>query len=195
MKMKAILSVLLFLILTSFKSDNSLPETFNELLKRSGLVFDSPLGLIPVKIIENRQMNYEYALKYPNKNFEIRYAIRPLDYLLNQFEKSKKSGEISINPNKLYSSSLQATVLNISGGKLTDIAQFDKNAVKQDFNADWGATTFLDVGKEFGQNYKYCMDVAIHKDNLADVYIFYLSDTKIGFNELIEPAFHSLKFK
>jgi hypothetical protein len=195
MKMKAILSVLLFLILTSFKSDNSLPETFNELLKRSGLVFDSPLGLIPVKIVENRQMNYEYALKYPNKNFEIRYAIRPLDYLLNQFEKSKKLGEISINPNKLYSSSLQATVLNISGGKLTDIAQFDKNSVKQEFNADWGATTFLDVGKEFGQNYKYCMVVAIHKDNLADVYIFYLSDTKIGFNELVEPAFHSLKFK
>jgi hypothetical protein len=79
MKMKAILSVLLFLILTSFKSNNSLPETFNELLKRSGLVFDSPLGLIPVKIIENRQMNYEYALKYPNKNFEIRYAIMTLD--------------------------------------------------------------------------------------------------------------------
>jgi hypothetical protein len=39
------------------------------------------------------------------------------------------------------------------------------------------------------------MVVAIHKDNLADVYIFYLSDTKIGFNELVEPAFHSLKFK
>ena len=192
--MKTILSILLFVVLTSFKSDNSLPETFNDLLKRSGLVFNSPSDLVPTKLIENRQMNYEYALKYPNKNFEVRYAIRPLDNLLNEYNK-KTGSAISVNPNKLYGTSLQATVLNISGGNLSEIAQFDKNAVKQEFNADWGGTTFLEVGKEFGQNYKYCMVVAIHKDNLADAYIFYLSDTKEGFSELVEPIFHSLKFQ
>jgi hypothetical protein len=51
------------------------------------------------------------------------------------------------------------------------------------------------VGKEFGQNYKYCMLVALHKSNIGDAYYFYLSDTKDDFNNNMDPAFHSLKFK
>jgi hypothetical protein len=39
------------------------------------------------------------------------------------------------------------------------------------------------------------MIVAIHKDNFADAYFFYLSDTMDGFDELMNLAFHSLKFK
>jgi hypothetical protein len=195
-KIKTLSTVFLFLVLTAFTSDNS-PKAFKDLLGRAKLTFQKPAGLEETKIIENRQMNYEYAIKYPKKKFEVRYAIRPLDNLLSDYEekeKNKKPGDINIHPNKLYSSLLQVTAMNISGGKLPEISVFDKQAVKQEFNADWGATTFVEVGKEFGQDYKYCMIVAIHKDNFADAYYFYLSDSKDGFDELMEPAFHSLKF-
>jgi hypothetical protein len=188
---------LLFFTLTSFKSDN-LPKEFTDLLIRAGLTFQQVQGLEEIKTIQNRQMNYEYAIKYPNKKFEVRYAIRPLDNILNDYrekEKNKNKGDININPNKLYSSLFQATILNISGGKLPEITTFEKDAVKEEFNADWGATTFVELGREFGQDYKYCMIVAIHKDNLGDAYIFYLSDSKVGFNELVDPAFYSLRFK
>lgn len=196
-KIKTFGTGLLFLVLTSFASDNS-PKTFTDLLDRANLTFQKPTGFEETKIIENRQMNYEYAIKYSKKNFEVRYAIRPLDDLLHDYEdkeKNKKPGDINIHPNKFYSSLLQATTLNISGGQLPEVIEFGKEAVKKEFNADWGATTFVEVGKEFGQKYKYCMIVAIHKDNLGDAYFFYLSDTKDGFNELMKPAFHSLKFK
>lgn len=190
-------AALVFFLLTSFTSD-TLPKDFTRLLKRGGLVFTAPEGLVEAPVIENRQMNYEYALKYPAKNFEVRYAIRPLDVLIKDHEKrekNKKPGDIYIHPNTLYTSLLQVTVLNISGGQLPEITEFDKDAVQQEFNADWGAVTFVEVGKEFGQNYKYCMVVAIHKDHVADAYFFYLSDSKDGFEELMDPAFHSLKFR
>jgi hypothetical protein len=188
---------ILLIVITSFTTDN-VPKEFTDLLNRAKLNFQKTAGLEETKIIANRQMNYEYALKYPKKKFEVRYAIRPLDELIkdyNEREKNKKPGDVNIHPNKLYTSLLQATTLNISGGKLPQIATYDKQAVKAEFNADWGATTMVEVGKEFGQEYKYCMIVAIHKDNIADAYFFYLSDKKDGFDELMFPAFHSMKFK
>jgi hypothetical protein len=195
--MKAISTALLLFALTSLTSDE-LPKSFSELLVRAHMTFQYPEGLEETKIIENKQMNYEYALKYPKKKFEVRYAIRPLDKLMHDYrkkEKKKGSGDININPNEWYSSMLQATILNISGGQLPEITNFNKQAVKKEFNADWGATCFFEVGKEFGQSYKYCMVVAIHKDNCADAYYFYLSNSKDDFSELMSPAFHSLKFK
>jgi hypothetical protein len=188
---------LLLLALMSFDS-SQLPKKFSSLLERAQLTFEAPEGLKPTKIIENRQMNYEYALKYPATDFEVRYAIRPLDNLLKDYEqkeKNKQPGDINIHPNKLYNSLLQATILNISGGQLPEIKVFDKNAVKQEFNADWGALSFVELGKEFGQDYKYCLVVAIHKEDVADAYFFYLSKSRDRFDELMQPAFHSLKFK
>jgi hypothetical protein len=188
---------LLLFTLTSFASDN-LPKQFLDLLFRSGLTFQQVSGLVATKIIYNEQMNYEYAIKYPNKRFEIRYSIRPLDKLLIEYRKNlknKKKGEIYTNPNTGYYTQFQAIILNISGGKLPEIRIFEKAAVKEEFNADWGATTYVELGKEFGQNYKYCMVLALHKSNLGDAYIFYLSDSQVGFNELVDPAFYSLRFK
>lgn len=188
---------LLALLLMSFSS-NKLPKKFNDLLDRAQMTFVAPEGLKSTRIIENRQMNYEYALKYPATDFEVRYAVRPLDNLLKDYaqkEKNKQPGDINIHPNKLHNSLLQAAIMNISGGQQPEIKTFDKNAVKQEFNADWGALAFFETGKEFGQDYKYCLVVAIHKDDVADAYFFYLAKSRDRFDELMQPAFHSLKFK
>lgn len=162
------------------------------------MTFEMPQGFMETGIMDNRQMSYDYAIKHTTKTFEVRFAIRSLNDLIKIYqerEKNKKPGDINTDPNNLYKPALQATVLNISGGRMAQINQFPLQAVKAEFNADWGATTFIEVGKEFGQNYQYCMVVAIHKANLADAYYFYLSDKQETINELIAPVFHSLKFK
>lgn len=195
--LKMLATAIVFVALTSFNTKD-VPKAFTDLLATSNMTFEQPSNLEATKTIENGQMNYEYAIKHPTKKFEIRYAIRPLNQLLKDYterEKNKKPGDTNIDPNTLYKSLLQVTVLNISGGQLPTIGEFGKQAVKQEFNADWGATTVVPVGKEFGQQYKYCMVVALHKHNVADAYIFYLSDTKDGFMEAIKPTFHALKFK
>lgn len=157
-----------------------------------------PNGLVEATIVDNDQMHYEFAIKYPDKKFEIRYSIRPLRGMIDQYkenEKNKKAGDVFLDPNKFYSSSFQAVAINISGGRFGGKKEFDKSSVQKEFNADWGATTFVETGKAFGQGYKYCMMVAIHKDDCADAYIFFMTDDKEHLMELAMPAFYSLKFK
>jgi hypothetical protein len=190
-KLKLLLTGIPLIFLTSFAT-KELPKVFSELLDRAKMTLDKADGLVETKPIENGQMNYEYALITKGKDFEVRYAIRPLDNLIKEYnenEKNKKPGDINIHPNKLYAALFEATVLNISGGQFPEPTVFDKNAVKEEFNADWGATNFVEVGEEFGQKYKYCVIVAIHKDNLGDAYCFYLSEKQENITDNMENYF------
>lgn len=180
---------------------DTLPAGFTQLLARTKLAFIRPKGMTPTPCVENEQMNYEYALKLPEHNFEVRYAIRPMDSLLVNFEDRVKAGETMIDPNKLSVSLLQATLLNIglggpASGELPDISYFDKDAVREEFGADWGAVAFVQPGPEFGgTTFKYCLTVIIHKDFVGDAYFFYVSDSKEYMSDWVDIAFHSLKFR
>lgn len=189
--------LLLFIVLTAFNADN-LPKVFTDRLDRAKMIFTAPDGYTSVPIVANGQMHYEYALKYTGKNFEIRYAIAPLDSLFIQYETMKKNaapGSNSIGPNKLYSAAFMATIMNLSGGNMPHIREFPKDAVSNEFNADWGATSVFHVTGAFGQGYDTCVAVAIHKDDLGDAYIFYLSDNPNDLQNLVAPYFYALKFK
>jgi hypothetical protein len=193
--------ILAFFLISFFalhSAENIKTKSFVELLQESQMVFQKPEGLVEVAVMKNDQMNYEYALKYPDKKFEVRYAIRPLGAMIVQYKenlKNKKPGDVFMDPNVLYPTLFQAIALNVSGGKESYKEDFDKNAIKEEFKADWGSITFFEVGKSYSQEYKYCLMMAIHKDNCADAYIFYLSDDKERLMELAAPAFHSLTFK
>jgi len=190
-----LLTAFLFLI-TSFVAAG-LPKTFSELLDRANMAFVNPDSLVSTPVLYNRACIYEYAVKYPDKNFEVRYCIRPSDNLWKEYELNKKSlkkGDIETNPDSTYLWKFETIISNISGS-LPKITEFDKTSVKNEFNADWGGTVAFQPKGEFGQNYKYCMIIALHKSHQGDAYIFYLSDSPEGFNELMAPAFHSLKFR
>ena len=68
-------------------SQTELPAAFTDGLKRAKMEFRMPEGFSPTSIIENPHMNYEYAIKNDTVDLEIRYAIRPLDYLIQRYEK------------------------------------------------------------------------------------------------------------
>ncbi|RYX80494.1 hypothetical protein EON73_05380 [bacterium] len=196
-KIMLLLTGLVIIFSTAFRSGDT-PVTFKDQLEKSGMIFRMPEGFTQAGVIANSQMTYDYAIRHTQKQFEVRFALRPLGDQIQNFntlEKNKKPGDINISPNKLYEASLQAIVLNISGGRMPKFQQFPTQAVKTEFNADWGATTVFEPVKAFGGTYKYCMVVAVHKDNLADAYYFYLADKQETINELIEPVFHCLKFK
>ena len=185
------------LVLTSFTTEKTTSE-FQKKLLEAKMNFEMPQNFKEVPIIANMQMNYDYAIKHVEKDFEVRFALHPLvdrlkDY--NEKEKNKQPGEINRSPNKLYQGSFVAIAFNISGGKmLKGSSTFPPEAIKAEFNADWGAMTMVEAGKEFGQDYKYCVMVAIHKDDVADAYYFYLANDQQTIKEQMQPVFHSLKF-
>ena len=189
---------LALLLLCSFTISSGLPQEFKKLLKRAKMSFTPPDGYSETAPIKNKQMNWELAYKHPEKKFEVRYAIRPMDVLLKEHkekEAHKKEMEINIHPNNWYRSVFEMTVLNISGGLLPDYNAFPSKAVKKEFNADWGATAYLPVGEEFGQGYKYCLFIFIHKDDLGDGYVFFMGDDSETILQEAKSVFHCLKFK
>jgi hypothetical protein len=162
------------------------------------MTFNQTEGYSETPKIENQQMNYDYAIINQTKDFEIRYAIRPLDELIkdyNERKKNEKLGDTNIHPNKLHVGLFHSVIFNVSGGKFSKINEFTPEAVKKEFNADWGAMAMVEVGKEFGQNYKYCFLITIHKDNVGDAYCFYLTNTQEGFAKNLQAPFHCLMFK
>ncbi|RVT72812.1 hypothetical protein EOD40_15485 [Flavobacterium sufflavum] len=198
MKKITLLTIGFFLLLLTSFTTQKLPSEFQEKLLKAKMNFETPKNFKEVPIISNNQMNYDYAIKHVEKDFEVRFALHPLvdrlkDY--NEKEKNKQPGEINRSPNKLYQGSFVAIAFNISGGKiLKGSSIFPPEAIKAEFNADWGAMTMVEAGKEFGQDYKYCVMVAIHKDDVADAYYFYLANDQQTIKEQMQPVFHSLKF-
>jgi hypothetical protein len=91
-------------------------------------------------------------------------------------------------------------VANISGGQMPQVNDFPAEAVRREFRADWGGTTLVPPGRQFAPGYTYCMVVALHKRNVADVYCFYLFNKREAINDLMkaatpdEAAFHALRF-
>jgi hypothetical protein len=195
-KAKPLFIFLLLVALTGFKSDD-LPAKFTNRLERAGMTFTPPIGFVNVPIVKNGRMHYEYAIKAMDRNFEIRYSIQPLDSVFIQYDSLKKSGTImTVTPNNLYYGSFIASMGNIGmGGRTPQINPFPLDAVKSEFNADWGASGVCEPSGDFGKGYKYCMGVTIHKDNLADAYIFYLTNDLNDLQAQLIPIFYALKFK
>lgn len=190
--------LLLFILLTNEIIIGQNLNEFKSILNNCGMIIKIPDGYNECKIISNNDMNYEYSIKYDEKDFEVRYAVRPITYkkYANEEVKKELEGQKEFR-NSQYEIIFKTVMLNITGGKEYKYTVFGTDGVKKEFNADWGATTFVDLNpsSEFGKGYKYCMIVTIHKKDKADAYYFYLANTKENFMDNAKPLFHSLKFE
>ncbi len=188
-------SLIISLIIINFHSSGQNLQEFKELLHDCDMHITIPPGFEESTVKENGDMDYDYAIKYPDKDFELRYAIRPIRYKSYANDTIRREMESQRGfRNSAYGTVLQTIILNITGGIDYKIQVFDKDAVKKEFNADWGATSFVDLHSDFGKGFKYCMIVTIHKNDVADAYYFYLSNSKDKFSENMNPLFHTLQF-
>ncbi|WP_018627546.1 hypothetical protein [Niabella aurantiaca] len=196
MRIVYLIAILLFGPVTG----NGQNKKFEDLLQKGNLIFKIPDNFDTVSIIPNPDMNYELALKSKTKDLEIRYSIRPLKERIEQFEKRKKDTTIKMSagahPNKMYTAAFLAVIMNTSGNhqKMTGFKNFPPEAVKKEFNANWGATTVYPLKSIFGKGYGNCMTVTLHGDDQADVYIFYLFNNREDVTAVM-PAFHAIRFK
>lgn len=170
---------------------------FELLLAEAGMILEKPDFLEEAPVVENELMDYDYALKYPDMNFEIRYAIRPLKKTIEEYEVIKKSNEFTVllHPDTYFEGQFLGVMDTITGGEFTSITEFGREEVKKEFNADRGQTCAGMAYAEFAQEKGYCVAVALHKDGTADACIFFLSDEETGFNERMFAVFHCLRFE
>lgn len=160
------------------------------------MIFKKPRGFKEISPTANRQMNYEKAYQHRRKKIEVRYAIRPYDKLFAEYERSKRDSTFFMaDPNLMYSTSFRATLLNISDGKDYAYSVFDSLSIQKEYNADWGATTTIDAGKEFGMGYKYCTLLYLFKKNVGEAYYFFLANDVKQLEKYGRPISHTLIFK
>lgn len=180
------------------RQDISLPSEFAEALKRAQMSFEMPEGYTATKVIENEDVGYAFAVKSPDKKLEVRYAVWPLDSMIARYNLPRKEGETMIDPNTICQTETLMNMANISVtplDRLQNIVAFDSDAVRNEFNADWGGTATVELRKSFGQKNKWCSVVALHKDKIADAWLFFLARNKDELLAHMDAAFHSLRFK
>jgi len=183
--MNAFLKSLVALIAISiFANAQSLPKPFQQLLDQTNMQFSIPPDFAATPIVQNEDVSYDFAVKSKTTGLEIRYRIWPIDI-------EQK------NPNALFEPMLVTMGLNISNGKMIQPHSYPTESVKKEFGADAGSTGLVPCNSEFGKGYKQCMISVIHKDNVADAYVFYLYNNQ---NDILgalttEKVYHALKFK
>jgi len=188
---------------------SALPDTFQNVLDLAQMTFLMPKDAIPIPIVKNRQMHYEYAITFKDQPFEVRYSIAPVGYTVAE----AYTGGKGITPHKEakvedeFGAKVTSTVvaMNVAGGRPTQgmgSNPFPPEAVKKEFGADWGSTTIIPLGNNsFGTEYKFCVMVTLFKKDVATAYVMYLSDTRENviklMGELVAKTggFYALKFK
>ncbi|MEN9700397.1 MAG: hypothetical protein RLZZ301_1595 [Bacteroidota bacterium] len=193
--MKKILFLGCCVCLLSLQADDVSPE-FKRLLTRAGMQFELPTGLKIIPCQENEQQNYDLALAA--NGIEFRYAIRPLDDALFDYQQWKlnpPSGSLKIDPNNLSWALFKTTLLNISGGKSDKFQAFNPKDVKEEFYADWGATAFIPVRGDFAGKHKVCIAITLFRKNKANAYIFILGSSAKKVQKHMMKGFYALKFR
>ncbi len=159
-------------------------QTFQQLLTHSNMQFSIPPDFVEAPVLNNGDVNYDFAVKSNTAALEIRFRIWPID------RKQK-------NPNAIYHAMLVTMGLNISNGQMIKSQQYPAESVKAEFGADAGSSGVAPIGSEFGKGYRFCLISVIHKDNVADAYVFYLySDQRTIMGALsTDNIYHTLTFK
>jgi len=194
-QLKFIALALLVLLLSNQGFSQNLKE-FEALVKECGMSLSIPEVFVPGPIVANKNMDYDYAVKYPDKDFVLRYAIRPILYKVYTNDSLKKVMESKVQVrNTSYEANMKAVLYDISGGYDYEFKAFEKTAAMDEFGADWGAITLVELRSDFGKGYRFCMVVALHKNNVGDAYLFFLANKQDAFPTGMRPLFHSLRFE
>lgn len=194
---KTLLLLFLFITIKNFYGQEQLTtKEFKSFCNSKGLKFEMPKGYKRIDVKENRDLSYSFAIVNNDSSMEIRYTIWSLKPIIEDYNKSlNDKNTMMIPPNNIYKGLIQANVLNMTGGIMYDIGSFPPQAVKKEFKADDGGSCFFEFNSEFGQGYKYGQFVYLHKDDIADVIITFMSNKKETHSDLMFVGFHSLTFE
>jgi len=189
-------SLLVLFFGSSFGQDQLTLKDFQNLCDSTGLHFNMPKGYEIIDVTNNNDLHYHFAVINQDSTMEIRYSFWSLQSAVEQYKESlTDDNSIMISPNKIYKGRAQTNVLNMTGGQNFGTGPFPPQAVKHEFNADAGGSSFFEFNCDFGKGYKYGQAMYLHKDDVADVIVTFLSNDKKTHSDLMTIGFHSLTFK
>jgi len=188
----ALLPIILLTVPIAAMAGSPAPTlTFEDLLAEAGMGFTPPPGMQQVEVHPNSMFTYDRALATPDGDLEIRYAVRPLDRIVVDYQDPHSSAP---DPNHMFPLMFQSMVTLLSGGRHSPTQEYPPNQAKAKFNADWAAASVFDVSVEFQTEHKQALVVATHKNQLADAYSVFLFDDYATVKERINGNLGALSF-
>jgi len=179
-------------------SHYAIPNSFAKKRDRGGMVFHHPDSFIEKGSSSDGVAGWDYALTGLGKvdtGVEIRYSIKPIDTASKSLEEKQKIMSDADNP-ITYKALLTQIVNKIADIKIPiDVKELEPAKVKQEFNADWGATVWVEPIGKFFRGFNHCYIVALHKNNVGEAYYFYMVQDKETFAPVLKQTLGSLKFK
>ena len=172
------------------------PEQFQRYLYSAGLEFTMPEGFVQVPRKENPDLWYAFAVMSPDSAFEIRYSIWPLKQPLSDYEEClKDSNCMMVHPNRAFQGRAQANVMNMTDGAGGSTLQFPEDAVKEEFGADMGGSAMFVFDCQFGEGYTYGQAIMLHKDDVADVLVTFMSKDMNTHRAYLGDVLHTVRFR
>ena len=170
-----------------YNFNNSIKKSsFNNILDKYKLQLTIPKNFKEVLVKDNPNVKYQYALKHDSLDFEIRFLVTDINTALDL-------------PNDKRSLSLfTSIVLNASGEVLPNIPKIEQlqdGLAKQEYNADWIASSSFFAKSKFSEGFKICSVLGVRKNSVAEFYIFFMIKDKEAALPLVSKYANLLKFE
>jgi hypothetical protein len=188
--MKAVLFILLLFVFQGAGAQTTAPS-FRTLLDEAAMRHFHPVGFEKLPL-EPSVFNYEKRIVHRQQGIEVRYSIRPLDRITIDYEDPHNAAP---HPNDLFDMLFRSVVDQLSGGSHSINKAYTSTQSQELFNAGWAAASVFDVATDISVEYKQAMLIAMHKNDLADAYIFILTNDLRKHKPLINQVMKTLLFK
>ena len=185
-----VIPIVFLLALTTSCNAQALPLEFSKILNQSSLMFSLPQRFMPVPVVDNHDVQYDFAMRLGSEKLEIRYRVIPIGWY-----KMSPGQDTSLT----YHAMLLTMAMNISNSneESPQTRDFPVSDVKEEFGADAGSATFISCGSDFGKGFQKCMINVFHKNHVADLYIFFLFDDIRVLNSALmtDEIYHAVRFQ
>lgn len=177
--------LVLFTFISALGLNAQLPPQFQQLLDSAQMIYVRPERLLPPRSIDTGGIAVDYTVKFPGRNFEIRYHIVP--------SSSPEMAEIGTNFDIWHT----AIGRLISGFAPNDHYIVDPIPPKElkNFNAENGVVCLVRLKPDFSRNYKYCQIKIVYRANAGLALVYYFTDTTNNFELFTKQELKSLMFK
>lgn len=163
-------------------------KQFAQELSQAGLVFDVAVfrDFTLARVLPNPDFDYSFAVRHRTLPLEIRFSTR------NPHIKVNDGGDAYVD----------ASIMNMarkesSGPAMVGPKPFDKHAVREGFNADWGATSRISPAPTFAKYENGLVTVIYQEKRQSLGYMIYLynGDLSGDMEKAVGQVFYAMRFR
>ncbi|ABZ92682.1 Hypothetical lipoprotein [Leptospira biflexa serovar Patoc strain 'Patoc 1 (Ames)'] len=197
--------VFIFLVISCKSSDqiylNQNKENFTSLLNSNSMEIQN---LIPkqyemVSVKKDGPFPYNYALKNQSNGVEIRYFIKSYKEKWEHYQEFIKNNPNAVLVKPSDEGYVQDFILNLMNlaGENPKIQSnpLPEKVLANTFNANWGSNSLFEFDPKLKFNYKYCNLIVLHKNEMADAYIYFLGNDYRLVLEQSSEHFENVRFR